>query len=1063
VTKIEVKRIALVLLILLLGVSGVEARPRIPTVKLLRSDSQRIVVELTIPDFQVISREHGGTTYQAIVVPDLEQTWEPGQPQVPFKGILLGVPSSGQVLGQTEFGTSVLESAYQTRRGLMLYPSPRPIVQEAGGSPVLDHEFALDRVVYGQNAFYPGPLAEIGFSGYLRDQRVVQLQFYPFQYNPVTRELRCYSKLRVEVSFGSVGGKDGRESNTSSVFERFLASVLFNYESLERGVTVQGGNETPPPPRACPELAEGGRLGGSGVDFPTEGPPSPSPSLRGRGTQTPPPRRGRLGGSGVNFPTEGPPSPSPSLPGRGNTLLAERLRAGDQPMLKIAVEEDGLYRLTDARLQDAGLDLLEVDPRTIKITLRDREMPIYVHGEEGGNPRCGVFDVEDYVEFYGLAMTGPFTARNVYWLTTGGADGLRMAARDGSLAGVHPTPSSFYATLHAEEDHVYWQNIPNGAGQDHWFWRGPLEAPTETTLTFDLRHLAIEEGKDATVRVGLRGKTDDYGTDPDHHTRVTLNGVEISDALWDGQIEYQHQATVPGQTEFGASVLAEGINTLTVESVGDTGGGVDSVYLNWFEVDYWDTFVAEDDHLEFWQEGSGTYQFVVTDFSDNGVSVFAITDPANVARVVNPEIEAGGGAYTVKFQDTIEEQARYLVLTSAQRKTPAAMIVDHPSSLESPTNAADYIIITHDEFYDSVLPLASHRQGKGLLVKTVRVTNIYDEFNYGIFDPQAIRDFLSHAYHNWAVTPLYVLLVGDANMDFKDNFGTGKLNYVPTHIFETWPVGETPNDNWFACVSGDDILPDMFIGRISAQRPQDVEAVVEKIINYEQNPTPGDWNRSALFVADDDQTDFETTSQHLIALLPEGYRTQRVYAREYQAPADPTADIVQHINGGAFLVNYVGHGFTDRWGAWSGGRIFDRSDIASLNNGSKLPFLTTATCLNGFFSHPLEDYSLAEEFLRVEGKGAIAAWSPTGLGFPSQHRLLFGELFTSIFKDDNRLLGPATTAAKISAYAQSSSLGEMVETFVLFGDPALELALGSGSPLNKIYLPLIFEETSLNQ
>jgi hypothetical protein len=252
----------------------------------------------------------------------------------------------------------------------------------------------------------------------------------------------------------------------------------------------------------------------------------------------------------------------------------------------------------------------------------------------------------------------------------------------------------------------------------------------------------------------------------------------------------------------------------------------------------------------------------------------------------------------------------------------------------------------------------------------------------------------------------------------------------------------------------------MFIGRISAQRPEDVDAVVEKIINYKQSPPPGGWKQSTLFVADDDQTDFETISEHLIALLPGEYRVQRIYAREYQAPADPTADIVRHINDGALLVNYIGHGFTGRWGTWSGGRLFDRSHIASLNNGGKLPFLATATCLNGFFPHPLEDYSLAEEFLRVNGKGAIAAWSPTGLGFPSQHQLLFGELFTAIFEGDNRLLGPATTAAKISAYAQNSGLGELVETFVLFGDPALELALGDTAPLGKVYLPFVGSWTS---
>lgn len=1024
------KRIAPVLLALLLGVRGVEAGPGSPTVKLLESNDQRTVLELTVPDFQVIPREHEDATYHSIVVPDLEQTGEAGKPQVPFKGVLVGVPSSGQV------EVSVLESACETRRGLMLYPSPRPIVREEGGvqgqsqnrqaihllpqsaqttlrntgescetlrsqraprlnpllwespggAPILDHEFALNRAAYAQNAFYPGHLARIGFSGYLRDQRVVQVQLYPFQYNPITQELRSYATLRVQLSFGSEGREVIRKgSGDGEGFERFLDSVLFNYESLERG------NQ------------------------------------------------------------KGPPSPSPSLRGRGNALLVERLRSGDQPVLKIAVEEDGLYRLTHAQLRGAELDLTGVDPQTIKIAHRDCEMPIYVHGEEDG-----VFDIEDYVEFYGMAMTGPFTGRNVYWLTTGGADGLRMAERDGSLVGVHPTPSSFYATLHAEEDHVYWQNIPNGAGQDHWFWRGPLEAPTEITLTFDLHHLATEEGKDATLRVGLQGKTDDYGVDPDHHTRVALNGVEIGDALWDGQIEYQHQATVP------QSVLAEGTNTLAIESVGDTGAGADSVYLNWFEVGYWDTFVAEDDQLEFWQQGSGTYQFAVTNFSEGDVSVFDITDPANVARLVPPLIEAADGTHTVRFQDAIEGRARYLALTSAQRKAPAALVMDQPSDLRSPTNAADYVIITHDAFYESVLPLASHRQSKGLRVKTVRVTDIYDEFNYGIFDPQAIRDFLSHAYHHWSVAPLYVLLVGDANTDFKDNFGTGRPNHVPTHTFETWPLGETPNDNWFACVSGDDILPDMFIGRISAQRPEEVDAVVEKIINYEQSPPAGDWKRSTLFVAADDQTDFEVISQHLTNLLPTGYRIQRVYVREYQAPADPTADIVRHINDGALLVNYIGHGFTDRWGTWWGGLIFDRSHIASLNNGGKLPFVTTATCLNGFFSHPLEACCLAEEFLRLEGKGAIAAWSPTGLGFPSQHRLLFGELFTAIFEGDNRLLGPATTAAKISAYAQNSGLGELVETFVLFGDPALELALGKAAPSATIYLPLIFKAHSLS-
>ncbi len=55
-----------------------------------------------------------------------------------------------------------------------------------------------------------------------------------------------------------------------------------------------------------------------------EDPPSPNPSLPGRGIQAPLPTRGRLGGGELS--TESSPSPNPSLPGRGNVLRAERLR-----------------------------------------------------------------------------------------------------------------------------------------------------------------------------------------------------------------------------------------------------------------------------------------------------------------------------------------------------------------------------------------------------------------------------------------------------------------------------------------------------------------------------------------------------------------------------------------------------------------------------------------------------------------------------------------------------------------------------------------------------------------
>ena len=71
------------------------------------------------------------------------------------------------------------------------------------------------------------------------------------------------------------------------------------------------------------------------------------------------------------------------------------------------------------------------------------------------------------------------------------------------------------------------------------------------------------------------------------------------------------------------------------------------------------------------------------------------------------------------------------------------------SDLHSTHNAADYIIITHNHFIQDVQPLADYRAQQGLRTKVVDVQDIYDEFNDGILNPNAIREFLDYAYHNW--------------------------------------------------------------------------------------------------------------------------------------------------------------------------------------------------------------------------------------------------------------------------------------------------------------------------
>ena len=330
----------------------------------------------------------------------------------------------------------------------------------------------------------------------------------------------------------------------------------------------------------------------------------------------------------------------------------------------------------------------------------------------------------------------------------------------------------------------------------------------------------------------------------------------------------------------------------------------------------------------------------------------------------------------------------------------------------------------------------------------MKVEDIYDEFNAGLFSPDAIHDFLVYAYHNWqAPAPTYVLLIGDANQDYKDNLKNGTINYVPSQNIESALFGEVSSDNGFATVSGNDMLPDLFVGRLSAQSRQEADTMIEQIIRYDQAPSDASWNKNVLLVADDDDPVFENISDRLATHLPSYYSVRRVDVGAYP-PGNPNQEIVNAINGGSILVNYAGHGEYFGWGTWNYNQksIFDTADVDRLTNRDRLAFITVANCLNGFFAGPKDKPALAETLQRRGGGGVVGVWAPTSMEYSIGHAILLNHFYDAIFRDDQRALGAAVTAAKLATLAQSYFWQELISTYVLFGDPATEIGVPPSYP-----------------
>ena len=676
--------------------------------------------------------------------------------------------------------------------------------------------------------------------------------------------------------------------------------------------------------------------------------------------------------------------------------------------VKIYVEEEGIYRLTCSALREVGLDLQGVAPAMIRLTNRGQEVPIWIAGE----------DDDPAIEFYGTANESSYSRANVYWLTIGQA-GVATVRDLAAPAATAVFPSSFEATLHREEDLLYWSKAPQGA--DRWYWQS-LIAPASVIFTFALPHLADDDGF---LKVALLGGTSDPA-EPDHHVRIHLNDRLVADATWDGQETYLVEAAT--------SHLLEGENVLTLETRGDTEAKAEVALLNWYEVGYQRRFVAQDDYLQF--EGHvGAYR--MAGFSQPEVGVFDITDPANVVRLSGYAVEPEGDAYTISFSDEAPGQRRYLAVSSRAVKEPTRMALADHADLRADDNQADYVIITHPDFRESLEPLIVWRESKGLKVKVATIEQVYDEFNYGLADPTAIRDFLRYAHGHWArPAPRYVLLVGDASYDYRDNLQAPHKNLLPTYLVQTHFVGETASDNWFVDFDGDS-LPEMAIGRLPVKSAAEARIVVDKIIGYERDPTPGEWRRRVLFVADDDQPDFEATSDDLIeSSLPPDYQATRIYLSAFADPEESTARIIAEFNRGVAIVNYVGHAALN---VWAKEGIFSSEDIAALRNGSRLPFVVTMTCLDGYFHHPQVD-CLAEELLLAEGKGALAVFAPTSELLPAEQDALVKALFEALFASDAPTLGEAVMRAKRNLPGSGRGYEDLIQTYTLLGDPALRLA-----------------------
>lgn len=696
------------------------------------------------------------------------------------------------------------------------------------------------------------------------------------------------------------------------------------------------------------------------------------------------------------------------------------------PRLRIPITESGIYELALTNIANAlNQSVSELRDGHFALTHRGQEIPYEIDLASSPSDTS----VENLV-FYGFGTHTDFTKTNIFWLESRSQPGLRIPTHDHSPEPDITIPSSFPTTIHAEEDLHLWQTMVRGEGQDHWFWGDKLTAPN--SREYQIETPFPEEGSaPLTLRIAYHGLTFSAPHNPDHQASLTLNGTLLGTHLWDDR-----NPTIQ-EVEFPAELLSGEVNTVTITAPGLPGVVVDQFFINWIEIDYHRRYVARANHLEFGAPFAGKHTFTLEGFESSSLDLLDLSNPLSPQRIEGFLVANSGDRQVVSFTDTADSDSTYLAQSKALRREVTSYSLDSPSHWKDESNGADWIVITHEEFTEAATQLAAHRESKGMRTAVVQIQDVYDEFSFGQFDPQAIRDFLTYAYQNWtSPAPTYVVLLGDAYLDYHDNLKTGTINYIPSQPIHTELVGLSVSDSWFAEVSGDDPIPDIYLGRIPVREAAEADRIIDRIIRYETAPTPGYWTSRVALIADDDSSEFRELSEELATLVPPPLGASRWFTSPNFTPQ--SADIVSAFESGHGFINYTGHGTVNSWGLSGQGNILLTGSTANtINPADQWPIVTVANCLNGFFAGRKGNPCLAETLLASKSGGAIAVWAPTSLGFPDSHRVLMKEFYQQIFQSRRLVLGQAATAAQIAAFVHDPNWQEIMETYVLFGDPAM--------------------------
>jgi len=747
------------------------------------------------------------------------------------------------------------------------------------------------------------------------------------------------------------------------------------------------------------------------------------------------------------------------------------------------VEKSGVYKISKSFLQSLGMDT-SGDPRTIKIYGNGGRMiplansvpypfdlaenAIQFVGEDDGQ-----FNNDDYILFYAEGVdnwnadsqtfNNLYADRSYYYVTSGGATGKRIQPLD-PLSG-----SAATLTLTQYDDQQYHErDLYNVARVGRRWFGEQFGVQNEQTFDFNLPNIDTS----TPINIAVYGAGISAASS---FLKVEANGQQVGNIGFSPVIPNSGTEADPSSLPAGTTFPAS--QNVSVKLTYDNGGvPTAKAFVDWIILNFKSNLTGYGKQFRFTynaaatQTGVAQYQFS----NASGISqVWDITDIYNVSGTTN------GGDANFSFKAALGEARQYIAVVPGDYYTPSKESKTRVANLDLKgtifNNAQgqfqdiDYLIVTPSSLHAQAEKLATfHRGNSGLNVKVVNLEDIYQEFGSGKQDIGAIRNFVKYVYDNAssaAARVKYLNLFGDASFDPKDRI-PNNTNIVPIYeALNSYTSGESSfcSDDFFALMDADEGRIDGFgtgtdfggadiaTGRIVADDAQQADEMVNKVIEYYDIKSYGNWRNNLTFIADDSDKASDATLQTRQNNLADAvwnnkpfFNIDKIlldsYVEESSAGGKryPKArqDLFDAFERGCLIFNYLGHGGQD---GLSGERIWEKSDGQNLQNTYKYPLFVTITCEFSWFDNPYRP--TAGEYTYWNPRGGAIAMMTTIRSIGQSAAEDFNDVISQYLLNYGAGAGGQTTIAEALRQAKNHSSNSASNVVVFIGDPALMLAI----------------------